>query len=174
MRYSIGYLPESRKEEGFVSGQSVRHNAALPSLDQRQQWSFIKNGVEIEAVVRQVKDLKVRTPGIDQEVQFLSGGNQQKVVLSKWLITGSNFLIFDEPTRGIDVGAKGEIWHLMRDLANQGRAILMISSELPEVIGMSDRVVVMHKGRIAGILPGATVSEEQVMTLATYGADYDN
>jgi ribose transport system ATP-binding protein len=174
MRYSIGYLPESRKAEGFVSGQSVRHNAALPSLNQRQQLTFIKNGAEKEAVVQNVRDLRVRTPSIDQEVQFLSGGNQQKVVLSKWLITGSNLLIFDEPTRGIDVGAKGEIWNLMRDLANQGRAILMISSELPEVMGMSDRIVVMHKGRIAGILPGDTATEEQVMTLATYGADHDH
>ena len=177
MRYSIGYLPESRKEEGFVTGQSVRHNSALPSLDQRQQFQFIKNGVEKEAVVENVKNLNVKTPGINQEVQFLSGGNQQKVVLAKWLITGSNLLMFDEPTRGIDVGAKGEIWNLMRDLANQGRAILMISSELPEVIGMSDRIAVMHKGRIAGILPGEGATEEQVMTLATYGAkgaDHDN
>jgi ribose transport system ATP-binding protein len=177
MRYSIGYLPESRKEEGFVTGQSVRHNSALPSLDQRQQFKFIKNGAEKQAVVENVKNLNVKTPGINQEVQFLSGGNQQKVVLAKWLITGSNLLIFDEPTRGIDVGAKGEIWNLMRELANQGRAILMISSELPEVIGMSDRIAVMHKGRIAGILPGGEATEEQVMTLATYGAegeDHDN
>jgi ABC-type sugar transport system ATPase subunit len=104
-----------------------------------------------------------------QDVENLSGGNRQKVVLAKWLISGPELLIFDEPTRGIDVGAKAEIWQLMRDLADQGKAVLMISSELPEVIGMSDRVVVMHRGRIVGEMPGATASEESVMMLATYG-----
>ena len=173
MDHSIGYLPESRKEEGFVTGQSVRRNATLPSLDQRQRFGFIEWQKDQEVVNENVSALRIKTPSIKQEVQFLSGGNQQKVVLSKWLITGSDILIFDEPTRGIDVGAKAEIWKLMRDLADDGKAIIMISSDLPEVIGMSDRIVVMRRGRIEGIVDGATATEESVLTLATYGADND-
>jgi ribose transport system ATP-binding protein len=96
------------------------------------------------------------------------------VVLAKWLISGPDLLIFDEPTRGIDVGAKAEIWHLMRQLADEGKAILMISSELPEIIGMSDRIVVMHRGRVVGVLEGQSATEEQVMMLATYGESHDN
>jgi ABC-type sugar transport system ATPase subunit len=106
-------------------------------------------------------------------VENLSGGNRQKVVLAKWLIGGPELLIFDEPTRGIDVGAKAEIWGLMRQLAEQGKAILMISSELPEIVGMSDRIYVMHQGSIVGELPGVTATEEEVMMLATYGEKHD-
>jgi ABC-type sugar transport system ATPase subunit len=116
-----------------------------------------------------VQDLSIRTPGLGQDVEYLSGGTRQKVVLAKWLISSPDLLIFDEPTRGIDVGAKAEIWNLMRELAGRGKAILMISSELPEVIGMSDRIVVMHRGCVVGELQGGQATEEQVMMLATYG-----
>lgn len=173
VRHNIGYLTENRKEEGLVLELSVRHNAALPSLHRRQRWGFVDRRAENQVVKTMVDSLDIHTPSLAQEVQYLSGGNQQKVVLAKWLISGPDLLIFDEPTRGIDVGAKSEIWHLMRELADQGTAILMISSELPEVIGMSDRVVVMHNGRIVDVLPGETATEEEVLMLATYGEYHD-
>jgi ribose transport system ATP-binding protein len=169
MRHKVGYLTEDRKAEGLVIELPLRHNAALPSLDRRQRWGLINVRSETGAVAAKTQELRIRTPSLDQEAQYLSGGNQQKVVLAKWLICGPDLLIFDEPTRGIDIGAKNEIWSLMRALANQGTAILMISSELPEIIGMSDRVVVMHRGQVAGALPGAEATEEAVMMLATYG-----
>lgn len=170
---SVGFLTENRNEEGLVLGLPVRDNAALPSLRRRQRWGFVNRVEEARVVTTMVDDLGIRTPSLNQDVEFLSGGNRQKVVLAKWLITGPDLLIFDEPTRGIDVGAKDEIWHLMRELANQGKAILMISSDLPEIMGMSDRIVVMHRGRIVGELPGETATEEQVMMLATYGEHHD-
>jgi ribose transport system ATP-binding protein len=172
LRHNMGFLTENRKEEGLVHGLPVIQNVALPSLKQRQNWGFVQRRKENQVGSDMVAELDCRTPGLGQEVQYLSGGNQQKVVLAKWLISGPDILIFDEPTRGIDVGAKSEIWHLMRELANQGTAILMISSELPEIIGMSDRVVVMHRGRIAGVIPGETATEEEVMYMATYGEQH--
>lgn len=169
LQQNIGFLTEDRNHEGLILDLSVKHNAALPSLKDRQRWGIVNLSLEERTVSEKVEELNVRTPSLNQGVEFLSGGNRQKVVLAKWLITNPDLLIFDEPTRGIDVGAKNEIWHLMRELANQGKAILMISSELPEVIGMSDRIYVMHRGRIVGEVPGETATEEQVMMLATYG-----
>ncbi|HSR33762.1 MAG TPA: sugar ABC transporter ATP-binding protein, partial [Anaerolineae bacterium] len=173
MDHSIGFLTEDRKEEGLVLGMSLRHNAALPSLDNRKRFGLVEERKEGQVVQEMIQRLDLRAASLDQEVQYLSGGNQQKAVLAKWLISGPELLIFDEPTRGIDVGAKTEIWHLMRQLAEHGAAILMISSELSEIIGMSDRVVVMCEGRIAGELPGdgaaGIPSEEQIMMLATGG-----
>lgn len=169
LKNSVGFLTEDRNEEGLVLDLSVKHNAALASLIERQRWGIIDLNREEKAVNDKAIELNIRTPNLNQNVEYLSGGNRQKVVLAKWLITNPDLIIFDEPTRGIDVGAKSEIWHLMRELARQGKAILMISSELPEVIGMSDRIVVMHRGHIVGELPGQTTSEEEVMMLATYG-----
>jgi ribose transport system ATP-binding protein len=174
MRHSIGFLTEDRNEEGLVLGLSVQQNEALPTLDQRQRWGFVNLASERKVVSDTSRELNIRTPSLSQDVQYLSGGNRQKVVLAKWLISGPDLLIFDEPTRGIDVGAKAEIWHLMRQLADEGKAILMISSELPEIIGMSDRIVVMHRGRVVGVLEGQSATEEQVMMLATYGESHDN
>jgi len=169
LKNNIGFLTEDRNEEGLVLGLSVQHNAALPSLKQRQRWGVLNLSAEEKVVKEKVDELSIRTPSLGQGVEFLSGGNRQKVVLAKWLITNPELLIFDEPTRGIDVGAKSEIWHLMRSLADQGKGILMISSELPEVIGMSDRIVVIHRGRVVGEIAGVQATEEQVMMLATYG-----
>jgi ABC-type sugar transport system ATPase subunit len=168
----MGFLTEDRNEGGLVLGLPVRENVALPSLDRRQRWGFIDSVLERTAVSSIARDLTIRTPSLAQDVEYLSGGNRQKVVLAKWLISHPDFLIFDEPTRGIDVGAKSEIWALMRRLADDGKAILMISSELPEIVGMSDRVVVFYRGRVVGELEGAAVTEEKVMMLATYGESH--
>lgn len=173
LKHSIGFLTEDRNDEGLVMALSIKHNAALPSLKKRQRWGIIKRRQEEKVVREKSTELNIRAPSMNQSVEYLSGGNRQKVVLAKWLITNPDLLIFDEPTRGIDVGAKSEIWHLMRELANQGKAILMISSELIEVMGMSDRIYVMHRGRIVGELPGVGATEEQVMMLATYGESHD-
>jgi ribose transport system ATP-binding protein len=165
----LGFVTEDRKAEGLVLGQSLRKNVALPSLGQRQRLGLVQEREERRAVRQVVDELQVRAPGIEAPVALLSGGNQQKVVLAKWLVTRPEVLIFDEPTRGIDVGAKAEFYRLMRELADQGKAILMISSELPEILGMSDRILVMHQGRIAGELAPAEATEERIMTLATGG-----
>jgi len=125
--------------------------------------------VEKKAALKFVEDLMIKTPSIEQQVQNLSGGTQQKVVLAKWLFTQSKVLIFDEPTRGIDVGSKVEIYQLMNQLAANGAAIIMISSELPEILGMSDRIIVMHEGRIAGELSREEATQEKIMHLATGG-----
>lgn len=139
IRAGLGYVTEDRKSEGLVLTQSVRKNIALASLDRRQQLGVVSRNAEGEVVQSIFDDLAIRAPSIDHPVRALSGGNQQKVVLAKWLVTNAQILIFDEPTRGIDVGAKAEIYALMRELAEQGKAILMISSELPEILGMRDR-----------------------------------
>jgi ABC-type sugar transport system ATPase subunit len=166
IRAGIGFLTEDRKLEGLVLPQSVRDNAllALRSLGQaRMSERPVKEAPSVLDLARRVE---LRAASLEQEVRYLSGGNQQKVVLAKWLATRAQILIFDEPTRGIDVGAKAGIHELMRELARAGAAILMISSELPEVIGMSDRILVMRDGTIAGELP-AGASEAQIMLLAT-------
>lgn len=170
MRHNIGFLTEDRNEEGLVLLLSLQRNAALPSLDHRQSWGIVSQPKEEEVVKRIADDLAIRTPSLNQSIEFLSGGNRQKVILAKWLITYPDLLIFDESTWGINVGAKSEIWNLMRELAKPGKAVLMI---LPEVIGMSDRIYVMHRGRIVGELEGKTTTEEQVMMLATYGESHD-
>jgi len=165
----MGLLPEDRKEEGLIMELSVLKNCALASMRQRQRMGFIIKKEERKAVNEVIERLSVKTPGLGHEVNRLSGGNQQKVVISKWLLCNPDFIIFDEPTRGIDVQAKVEIWKLMRELADRGAAVLMISSELPEVIGMSDRILVMHRGTIAGELMAEQATEEVILTLASFG-----
>jgi ribose transport system ATP-binding protein len=157
----MGFLTEDRKAEGLALGQSVRDNTLLGVRSHARRSAVSRRG-GVEELARATE---LRARSLDQEVRFLSGGNQQKVVLAKWLALEPGVLLFDEPTRGIDVGAKAAIHDLMRDLARQGRAIVMISSELPELIGMSDRIVVLHEGRIAGELP-AGATEKQVIALA--------
>jgi ribose transport system ATP-binding protein len=162
-------VPEDRRYHGLVLESSVQHNMALPNLDRLSIMRLVARSRE-KALARQAcEQLRVRTPSLEQPVGLLSGGNQQKVVLGKWLARRPRVLIFDEPTRGIDVGAKSEIYALMDELAGTGAAILMISSDLEEILGMSDRVLVLHEGRLAGELPRAELSEEAVMHLATGG-----
>jgi len=166
IKAGIALIPEDRKGQGLVMGASVRENVTLASLHKFSRSGFILSKKEMKAVREMVNDLRIKTPSIDQPVQFLSGGNQQKVVLAKGLLTESKILIFDEPTRGIDVGAKQEIYHLMNALAKSGMGILMISSELPEILGMSDRILVMHEGKIVGKINRGDATQEKVMALA--------
>ena len=163
----IGYLSEDRKRYGLALNLTVRDNVALATFDRFEKGPFLDLG-EVERSTRQyVEKLDIKTPSMDQIMRNLSGGNQQKVVLAKWLIRNSDILIFDEPTRGIDVGAKSEIYTLMNDLASQGKAIIMISSELPEILRMSDRIVVMCEGRVTGELDIAEANQERIMEFAT-------
>jgi L-arabinose transport system ATP-binding protein len=162
----IGFAPEDRKREGLVLIRSVLENTSLAILRRLSRFHFVRSRLERTTVAGFVETLRVRTPSLDQEVGKLSGGNQQKVVLARWLAAQPQVLILDEPTRGIDVGAKAEIYHLIDDLANQGLAIMFISSELPEILGLSDRLYVMQHGRITGELPGASATEEAVLALA--------
>jgi len=167
IRHGIGLLTEDRKHQGLVLGMTVRENTTLANLKALVWGPFINRREERKVAEEYVRELHVKTPSIEQTAQNLSGGNQQKVVLAKWLYTKSRVLIFDEPTRGIDVGAKVEIYKLMNELVRQGVAILMISSELPEVLGMCDRVLVMHEGKLSGELSRAEATQEAVMRLAT-------
>lgn len=166
IRHGIGLLTEDRKNQGLVLNMSVRENTTLANLTELVRGPFISGRREAEATQRYVEEIHIKTPHIEQAVRNLSGGNQQKVVLAKWLFTQSRVLIFDEPTRGIDVGAKTEIYRLINRLAQEGVAILIISSEMPEVLGMCDRILVMHEGRMAGELNRANASQESIMRLA--------
>jgi len=165
IRAGVGFLTEDRKNEGLILPQNVRNNALLALRSLGQRLGRTLSGATPDDVISQARRVDLRASGLDQEVRFLSGGNQQKVVLMKWLSTGARLLIFDEPTRGIDVGAKAGIHELIRDLAKAGAGVLMISSELPEAIGMSDRLLVMRGGTIAGEL-AADPTEAAIMTLA--------
>jgi ribose transport system ATP-binding protein len=165
----IGLVTEDRKSLGLILGMTVRENISLANLGALSKMGFISCRNERDVADQYVADLLIKTPSIEQAVQNLSGGNQQKVVLAKWLFTKSRVLIFDEPTRGIDVGAKTEIYQLMNRLAENGNAIIMISSELPEILGMSDRIVVMHEGEIVGELSREEATQEKIMHLATGG-----
>lgn len=168
VRQGIGYLSEDRKRYGCVVDLDVKSNVAIASYG-----SFLRPGgwMNTARIREQAEDmvsrLKVKTPHVDQEVKFLSGGNQQKVVIGKWLTRDCDILIFDEPTRGIDVGAKSEIYRLLNDLAAQGKSIIMISSELPEILRMSHRILVMCEGRITGELDHEEATQESIMHLAT-------
>ncbi|MCC6485240.1 MAG: sugar ABC transporter ATP-binding protein [Armatimonadetes bacterium] len=165
----VGLVTEDRKALGLILGMAVRENITLANLAEVSRLSFINQRKEKQVARQYVDDLAIKTPSVEQQVQNLSGGNQQKVVLAKWLFTQSRVLIFDEPTRGIDVGSKVEIYQLMNRLAANGTAIIMISSELPEVLGMSDRIVVMHEGSVAGELSRSEATQEKIMHLATGG-----
>ncbi len=166
LKCGLGFVPEDRKEQGLVLKMTVKKNETLAALKSVASGWFIDGRKEDELADKYVDQLRIKTPGTAQRVLNLSGGNQQKVVIAKWLATGPKVLILDEPTRGIDVGAKKEIHSLMSTLAQQGVAIIMISSELPEVLGMSDRIVVMHEGRIKGELTRGAASQEAIMRMA--------
>ena len=162
----IGFAPEDRKREGLVLIRSVLENASMAIIKRISHFHFVSQRRERALVSQYIEKLQVRTPSMDQEVGKLSGGNQQKVVLARWLAAKPKVLILDEPTRGIDVGAKAEIYHLIDDLANEGLGIFFISSELSEILGLSDRIYVMQNGRITGELSKEEASEEAVLKLA--------
>lgn len=163
----IGYLPEDRKTEGLILSKSVKENISLPSLKRKFTRGMILDGrKEREAGEEYREKLRIKTPGINRQVKFLSGGNQQKVVFAKWLCSQAGIYIFDEPTRGIDVGAKSEIYQIINDLVGQGAAVIVISSELPEILGICDRVIVMRDGRITADMSRDEASQEKIMSYA--------
>lgn len=167
-KYRIGYLSENRKHLGLLLEQDVNANIGLSSIGELfQSFGFMKNGAMRAASEKYVRALRIKTPSVTQTAKNLSGGNQQKVVIAKWLVKDCDILIFDEPTRGIDIGAKEEIYRLLNELAQQGKSIIMISSELPEILRMSHRIVVMSEGRVAGLLSAGEASPESVMHYAT-------
>jgi len=167
---SIAYLPEDRRRHGVIPPMAIRPNVTLASLDRLSRFGVLDFRRETEIAVEYTRRLGIKAPAVYVPVATLSGGNQQKVALARWLVTSPSLLILDEPTQGIDVGAKSEIHALMSDLAAQGVAILMISSELPEVLGMSDRVAVMRAGTIVGIVDRAEATPEGIMAMA-FGHD---
>ena len=162
----VVYLPEERKTQGLVLGMTVRENTTLAALARFARFGVLRRGAETVAATAQVQALELRPPDIERPAATLSGGNQQKVVMGKWLLTDADVLIVDEPTRGVDVGAKSEIHRRIRALADTGKAVLVISSELPEVLALADRILVMCEGRITGELDGARATAEQVLNLA--------
>ena len=173
IRLGIGFLTEDRKSEGLVLLLSVKDNIMLPSVERLSRFGVVNGKEESRSARRFADELRIKTPNLQQKVMFLSGGNQQKVVLSKWLCCQADIFIFDEPTRGIDVGSKVEIYQLMNELTDKGVAIILISSELPEVLGMSDRILVMHQGRIAGEFLAKDASQEKILKCAL-GEGHEN
>ena len=165
---SLALVPEDRKQQGLVVDWTIRENISLAGLQRNSRFgSLINMTIEHEDAMEMIDRLRVKTPSADQVTRFLSGGNQQKVVLGKWLSLGPKVLLLDEPTRGIDIGAKEEIYRLMEQLAADGVAILFVSSEIDEIVGMSDRTIVMHEGQLTGELSREELTEEAIMNLAT-------
>ena len=165
----LAYLSEDRKQFGLVTGMSVRDNITMPSWARfAGSGMWMRDGDMKKQAADYVDILRIKTPSVEQESRLLSGGNQQKVVIAKWLLRDCDILIFDEPTRGIDVGAKAEIYRLLQGLADQGKAIIVISSELPEVLRLSHRILVMSEGKIMGELEGKSATQESIMSLATH------
>lgn len=172
MNNGIGFITEDRKTQGLLLPFSIKNNISVANLKTiSNEMGVINNKVEVNLSEKNVKDFDVKTTGIEKMVGALSGGNQQKVVFAKWVSTKPKILILDEPTRGVDVGAKKEIYDIMNKLTKEGVSIIMVSSELPEIIGMSDRVMVIHEGENAGIVEGSDINEEVIMNLATRGAN---
>ena len=169
VKAGMGFLPEDRKTQGLHLAMPIADNVVEASLGKIFKRGFLNSKRENEIAEKYINDLKIATPGAEKLVGELSGGNQQKVVIAKWLATGCKFLIFDEPTRGIDVGAKSEIYKLMDTLVGQGYGILMISSDLQEVIGVSDRCYVMKDGLITGELEHQELTQERIMQFAFGG-----
>jgi len=171
-KLGIGYLSEDRKRYGLLLGHAVTSNVAISSLaDKFSRFGIVDDRAIAKASTEQRTNLRIKTPSVAQLVTNLSGGNQQKVVIARWLVKNSDVLIFDEPTRGIDVGAKDEIYHLLNRLASEGKSIIMISSELPEVLRLSHRIVVMSEGRVTGIVSAGDATQETIMALATHPDD---
>jgi ribose transport system ATP-binding protein len=165
----VGLAPEERKSQGLLLDQSVTRNISLASLGRFARSGFVRRGDEHAAAKQQAETLDVRPSGVDRAVRTLSGGNQQKVVLARWLLRGCRVLLLDEPTRGVDVGARSEIYALIRRLADDGVAVVVVSSEVPEVLGLADRVLVISEGRIVHEGPAAAIDEHRVLDLVMEG-----
>ena len=166
LKYGIALVPESRKEEGLYLVQSVKFNTTIEVLEQFISKLRVNSKKEEEITQKYIDLMATKTPSQDQVIRNLSGGNQQKVMIGRWLATDPKILILDEPTRGVDVGAKAEIYSIMNELVKNGMSIIMISSELPEIINMSDRIYVMNDGRVTGCLDHESVTQEGIMLLA--------
>jgi ribose transport system ATP-binding protein len=166
IRRGLALAPEDRKGSGLVLDSSVAVNHTLACLDRFERWGLLDEGAERESAKQAVNRFRIRTPSVDQPVRLLSGGNQQKVILGKWLTTSPEVLLLDEPTRGIDVNAKQEIYELIRDLAGQGLAVIMASSELPEVLAFTHRILVLCEGRLTGVLEAAEATEADILEAA--------
>jgi ribose transport system ATP-binding protein len=169
IKAGIAFVTEDRKSQGLILDLSVRENFSITNLDKISAKSLISSQKEVSMVDEMIEKLRVKTSGRELSVKSLSGGNQQKIVIGKWLGMNPKILILDEPTRGVDVGAKKEIYQLINDLTKQGVAIIMVSSELPEILGMSDRILVIHEGKLAGVLDKSDASQEKIMQFATGG-----
>ena len=165
IRDGLGLIPEDRKLQGLVQIMSVERNTTLVNLKRVSQNGVLRKGLEKKLSAEYAQKLRVVTPSMDTQVQFLSGGNQQKVVIAKWLFQDADILFLDEPTRGIDVGAKAEIYRLIDQMVKDGKTIIMISSEMPELLGMCDRIMVMHEGRKMGELPAEQATQEKIMAM---------
>ena len=167
IRDGLGLIPEDRKLQGLVQIMSVERNTTLVNLKRVIKGGVIRKDLEHSLSEEYAKKLRVVTPSMETEVQYLSGGNQQKVVIAKWLFQESEILFLDEPTRGIDVGAKAEIYRLINQLVEDGKTVIMISSEMPEILGMCDRIMVMQEGHKMGELNAAEATQEKIMALCT-------
>jgi methyl-galactoside transport system ATP-binding protein len=167
-RYKIALLTEERRATGIFPVLSVLDNTLMASIGRYVRKSGLVDQKRATTdIQREIEMLKVKTPSLTTHLEYLSGGNQQKVIVARWLLTEPDILILDEPTRGIDVGAKYELYSIIAELAKSGKTIIMISSEMPELVGMSDRIMVMCEGRVTGILQGKEATQEAIMTLAT-------
>jgi ABC-type sugar transport system ATPase subunit len=166
----VVYFSEDRKREGLILSMQVRENITLPMLDRFSSRGVVQRRMEAESALRVVREVDLRPPEIDRDTRTLSGGNQQKVVFAKGLLADADVLLMDEPTRGVDVGAKVELHRQIRGLADLGKAILVISSELPEVLALADRVIVLREGRVAGVLEGSGKTSEAIIALAVAAA----
>jgi ribose transport system ATP-binding protein len=167
VEYGFGLIPEDRKQHGIISELSIRENISYSSFDRVSSSRFIIPKKMKKVAEKYRKMLNIVCPDIEKKIKELSGGNQQKVVLARWLATDCEIILFDEPTRGIDVGAKQEIYELINQLAESGKGIVLISSEMPELLGMSDRIIVMHEGLVAGELDKAEANQERILHLAS-------
>ncbi len=167
VKYGIGLVPEDRKQQGVLLRLSVKENIVLPILKRISRGMVVNTGKESQIIEGQRDALRIKTPSFQQKVMNLSGGNQQKVALSKWLVSDCKVLIFDEPTRGIDVGAKQEIYELINRLAAEGCAIILISSEMEEMLGMADRIIVLSEGQMMGTVEKEDFSQEKILKLAS-------
>lgn len=167
IKNGISYLPEDRKRRGLILNRSIAFNVSLAAIRAFSKYGFVNEKKESETVNQFRDQLKIKTPSLKQEVQFLSGGNQQKVIVAKWLTSGGQIILFDEPTRGIDVGSKHEIYEIIVDLADKGHTIIMVSSEFEELIGVADRIVVMSEGHIAGEMTRNEFDKEKLLDIAS-------